>query len=247
MHDDPIARLTEVWDEVDVLAQKMEAAAQPGRSWAGADRAGAVNVTVNGEGHVAEVRIQPDWRRRISGEDLANAVREAAEAAALSRFESWGEAFAEQESRPGPRPRPMPALGDSLAYQLDELATAKMSSDDGRAAVRELLALLESVEQRVDQASAQLQVQAAAVYTGYNTSRDVSVTVNAGGLVSDVSYNRHWLLNTTPSSIGRETVSAFEAAYREASLDSPEAGLRSEVQGLSQDPFGLARRLHLRD
>jgi DNA-binding protein YbaB len=141
----------------------------------------------------------------------------------------------------------MPALGDSLAYQLDELATARMSSDDGRAAMRELLSLLESVEQRVDEATAQLRTQTAVLHTGYNTSHDVSVTINAGGMVSDVSYNRHWLADTPASTIGRETVSAFQDARRRASVDSPGAGLLGEVQALSQDPFGLARRLHLRD
>lgn len=247
MHDDPVAQLAELWDETDVLAQKMEAAARSGQIWTGVDGTGAVSVVVDGDGHVVEVEIRQDWRRRISGEDLATAVREAAEAAALRRFESWGESFAEQQSGPVPRPRPMPPLGDSLAYQLDELATARMSGDDGRVALRELLSLLESVEQRVDEASAQLQLRAAAVYTGYNTSRDVSVTINAGGMVSDVSYNRHWLVDTTASTVGRQTVAAFEAAHRQASDDSPEAGLLGEVRTLRQDPFGLARRLHLRD
>lgn len=247
MHDDPVARLAELWDETDVLTQKMAAAVQPDRTWSGADDTGTVSVVVDGEGNLVEVRIAQDWRRRISGEELANAVRGAAEAAALRRFESWGESVAEQGSGPGPRPRPMPPLGESLAYQLDELATARMTSGDGRAALRELLSLLESVERRVDEATAQLQTQTAALYTGYNMSRDVSVTINAGGMLADVSYHRHWLVETTPSTIGAETVSAFQAARRQASDGAPEAGVLGEVRALSQDPFGLARRLHLRD
>lgn len=251
VHDDPVAQLSELWDEADILAQRLEAAARQGQSWTATDGTGAVSVTVNGKGHVDEVEIGQDWRRRVSGDELAGAVREAAEAAALRRFESWGEALAEPGSEREVRPRPMPMLGESLAYQLDELASAKMDSADGRAALRELVSLLESVERGIDQVTAELQVQAGAVFTGYNLTRDVSVSVNAGGVVSDISYNRHWLVNATPQNVSRETVSAFQAAYREASQYSPEAVIArsplGEAQALAQDPFGLARRLHLRD
>ncbi|HEX2772776.1 MAG TPA: hypothetical protein VHN18_10140 [Micromonosporaceae bacterium] len=250
MQDDPVERLAEVWDQADVAAQKLQGAAQPGRTWTGADEAGAVTVSVNGSGHVAHVEVQPDWRQRIRGEPLAGAVRRAVEAAILSRLRSWGEALAGQDAAPQPQARPMPFLHESLAYQLDELATARMSGDDGRAALRELLQLLESVERDVDRVSEQLRAQVNALYTGYSRARDVAVTITGGGTVSEIRYNRHWLANAGGPVIGRETVSAFQAAYHEAEAASADKVIArsalGEVQALGQDPFGLARRLHLR-
>jgi DNA-binding protein YbaB len=250
VQDDPVERLAELWDQTDVTAQKLAAAAQRGRTWTGADEAGSVTVSVDGTGHVTHVEVQPDWRQRIRGEPLGGAVRGAVEAAFLNRLRSWGEALAGQDAAPQPRARPMPLLHESLAYQLDELATARMSGDDGRAAMRELLQLLESVERDVDRVSEQLRVHVNALYTGYNPARDVAVTITGGGTVSEIRYNRHWLADARGPAIGRETVSAFRAAYREVEAASPDNVIArsalGEVQALGQDPFGLARRLHLR-
>lgn len=250
VQDDPVERLAELWDQTDVAAQKLQAAAELGRSWTGADETGSVTVSVDGTGHVSHVEVQPDWRQRIRGEPLAGAVRRAVEAAILSRLRSWGEAVAGQDAAPQPRARPMPFLRESLAYQLDELATARMSGDDGRAALRELLQLLERVERDVDRVSEQLRVQVNALYTGYNPTRDVAVTITGGGTVSEIRYNRHWLADAHGPVIGRETVSAFRAAYQEAEAGSTDKVIArsalGEVQALGQDPFGLARRLHLR-
>ncbi|MGI5216173.1 hypothetical protein [Plantactinospora sp. CA-290183] len=250
MHDDPVGRLTELWQRADVLAQRLAAVTRPDGSWDGSDGTGMVTVTVDAEGPVAAVAVEPQWRRRIDPEALGTAVREAAGAAQHGRLTDWAESFAEQHARPDPLPRPMPPLQDTLANRLDELATAGVSGDEGRAGLRELSRLVGSAVHAVGEVSAQLRVHARTTYTGHNQSRDVAVTVSGGGEVTEVRYDRHWLAEAGGQWIGRETVSAFRAAYQRASAESVEAviarGPLGEIQELGADPHALARRLHLR-
>jgi hypothetical protein len=76
------------------------------------------------------------------------------------------------------------------------------------------------------------------------------VTVSGGGDVLEVRYVQAWLLEAHEINIGRQTLAAFRDAYEQAAergVDRLIAGSSlGEVQRLSQDPFGLARRLRLR-
>jgi DNA-binding protein YbaB len=107
------------------------------------------------------------------------------------------------------------------------------------------------VERGLDDVSARLRSTIDATYTGRSTDRHVTVTVTGGGEVTGVRYDRGWLRDAHEINIGRQTMSAFTAAYESAArcgvdrliADSPLGG----VQRMAQDPFGLARRLRLRD
>jgi DNA-binding protein YbaB len=126
-----------------------------------------------------------------------------------------------------------------------------MSAEDGRAALLELLAMAEELERGIDEVSARLQSTVDATHTGRSADRHVTVTVTGGGAVTGVRYDRNWLLEAHEINIGRQTLSAFTAAYESAARTGvgqliAESSL-GEVQRAAQDPFGLARRLRLHD
>lgn len=222
------------------------AAAAGARDARGTDRTGAVTVSLDGDGHVAAIQVAAGWRHRLDPDELGDAVREAAQAAAVERLASWGEAYADDS----PVAAEVPPH-DGFAQQLQNAATARMSSADGRAALMELLAMAEAVERGLDEVSANLQSTVDATHTGRSPDRHVTVTVTGGGEVAGVRYDRGWLRDAHEINIGRQTLSAFTAAYAAAArsgvdrliADSP----IGEVQRAAQDPFGLARRLRLHD
>lgn len=251
MDDDPLERLAQLRDRADSLAQKMAAAQVTPEDFTGADATGLVSVQVAGTGQVQRVSVERGWRGQLGAAGLAAAVQEAAAAAAVARLEAWGDAFVEQDDSPDPRPGPAPLSFETTAYQLNELATSKLDGSRRRAALEELLAMAEAVEQGIDQVTTQVQAQLAAEYAGRSQSGHVAVTVTGTGEVVAVRYDARWLAEAHELNIGRETADAFQAAYRRAGertvADLVAGSPLGEIQALSQDPLGLARRLYLRD
>jgi DNA-binding protein YbaB len=262
VHDDPVERLAELRDRADSVAQKMEVAlgavgGQKGRAqhqadeYTGSDSTGLVTVSMVADGPVREVTVQRGWRERLGITGLSAAVQEAVQSAATARLGAWGEAFVEQDSAPDPRPRPAPLTYETLAAQVDELATGTMSGSQRQAALEELLAMAEEVERGIDQVSAQMQAVLDATYTGRSQSGHVSVTVTGAGAVTEIRYDSRWLGEAHELNIGRETADAFRAAYLRAGertvADAVANSPLGQIQALSQDPLGLARRLYLRN
>jgi DNA-binding protein YbaB len=142
---------------------------------------------------------------------------------------------------------------EDFARRLQEAAGGggPMSVEDSEVALRELLALVESIDQGLDEVSGALDGALRATYTGRSSDRKVQVTVTGGGDVTAVGYDRQWLLQAHEINIARQTAAAFRAAYLEAGRH----GVREivadsrlgEAQQLAQDPLGLARRLRLTD
>lgn len=251
MHDDPLERLAELRDRADSVAQKMEAAQHQAEEYTGSDGTGLVTVTMAADGPVREVTVQRAWRERLGVAGLPAAVQEALAAAATARLAAWSEAFAEQDSAPDPRARPALLTHETLAAQVDELATGTMSGSQRRAALEELLAMAEEIERGIDQVSAQMQAQLDAAYTGRSQSGHVSATVTGAGAVSEIRYDTRWLGEAHELNIGRETTDALRAAYRRAGertvADAVANSPLGQIQALNQDPLGLARRLYLRN
>jgi DNA-binding protein YbaB len=247
---DPLEELARLRDRADSLVQKF-AATRTGAAFTGADRSGALTVTVDEAGRVANVRVGKAWRTRIGVDALADAVLEAVRAAAAARLRVWAEAFVEQQDAPDPRPGPMPSAFRSTAGQLDELATAPMTSNRGLAALEELLAMARAIERGIDEVSAKVRAHLETTYTGHSASRHVAVTITGGGAVADIRFDPRWLDRAHEISVGRETADAFRAAYRQAgerTIDDVVAQTPiGEVQALGRDPLGLARRLYLRN
>jgi DNA-binding protein YbaB len=251
MPGDPLEDLGRLLGEAAAARDRTRAAVAGAAGARGSDGTGAVTVTLDGDGHVAAVRVAAGWRRGLDTDALGDAVREAVQAAALARLAAWGEAYADDRAPSSDVVTDASPLPDDFAEQLREAATARMSSADGRAALLELLAMAEAVERGLDEVSAGLQSTVEAVHTGRSGDRHVTVTVTGGGEVTGVRYDRGWLRDAHEINIGRQTVSAFTAAYASAARSGVDRLIADsslgEVQRAAQDPFGLARRLRLHD
>jgi DNA-binding protein YbaB len=249
MPGDPLADSERRRREAATGRERARAAAAAAADARGSDRTGTVTVSLDGDGHVAAVQVEAGWRRSLDPDELGDAVREAAQAAAVERLAAWGEAYADDSGAAEAVAADVPP--DDFAEQLREAATARMSSADGRAALLELLAMAEAVERGLDEVSARLRSTLDATHTGRSADRHVTVTITGGGEVAGVRYDRGWLRDAHEINIGRQTLSAFTAAYAAAARYGVERLIAdsslSEVQRAAQDPFGLARRLRLSD
>ena len=248
MPGDPLEELGRLLNEGGAEGARARAAAARAAGARGSDSTAAVTVTLDHDGQVTAVHVAAGWRSRLGVDGLAGAVREAVHAAGVARMTAWGEAYA---GGPAGAPTAEPAIRDGFAEQLRGAASARMSSADGRAAVLELLAMAEAVERGIDEVSTRLQSAIDTRHTGRSADGHVTVTITGGGEVTGVHYDRRWLRDAHEINIGRQTRSAFAAAYVSAAragvdrliADSP----LGAVARAGQDPFGLARRLRLRD
>jgi hypothetical protein len=246
--DDRVDHLRALAEEGAALAGQARAAEQRASGATATDRTGAVTVTLDDEGRVSGVAVAQGWRRLIGSLALDQAVIEAIGAASRRRLETWGEAYADQA------PAPAAALDhDAFAQRLQAAASGggPMSVEDSQVALRELLALVESIDQGLDEVSGALAGALSATHTGRSPDRKVQVTVTGGGDVTAIGYDRQWLLEAHEINVARQTAAAFRAAYQEAGRHGVRemiAGSRlGEAQQLAQDPLALARRLRLTD
>ncbi|MBL7258749.1 hypothetical protein [Paractinoplanes lichenicola] len=248
MSDDRLDHLRELAEQGEALARQARTAEERASGATATDAAGAVTITLDGDGRVSGVAVASGWRRLLGSEALSQAVIEAVQAATVRRVEAWGDAYADQT------PAESPVIDrDDFARRLQAAADGggPMSPEDSQAALRELLSLVESIDQGLDQVSAEVGGALAATFTGRSPDRKVQVTVTGGGDVADVTYDRAWLLQAHEINIARQTAAAFRAAYEEAGRHGVQELIgRSklgEAQALLQDPLGLARRLRLTD
>lgn len=252
MPGDPLADSERRRREAAVARERARTAAAGAADARGSDSTGTVTVSLDSDGHVAAVHVEAGWRRSLDPDELGDAVREAAQAAAVERLAAWGEAYADDSGAgSGAEAVAADVPPADFAEQLREAATARMSSADGRAALLELLAMAEAVERGLDEVSARLRSTLDAVHTGRSADRHVTVTITGGGEVAGVRYDRSWLRDAHEINIGRQTLSAFAAAYAAVAHSGVERLIADsplgEVQRAAQDPFGLARRLRLSD
>ncbi|SNY28374.1 YbaB/EbfC family nucleoid-associated protein [Paractinoplanes atraurantiacus] len=242
MDSEELAGLLEEGEELARTAQS--AATAP--AGPGSDETGSVRVTVDAQGQVAEVSVAAGWKRERGPEGLPAAVIEAVRDALSRRLAAWGEAYGEgKPEMPGPMEK---GQGD-FQRKLGELATRRMSAEDRRAALSELLSLLEAVERGLDEVDGQLESTLGATHTGHSPDRHVAVTVTGGGEVVDVRFGREWLRGAHEINIGRQTTAAFRSAYEKAAAHGVQQLIAGSPLGAAQretqDPFGLARRLKL--
>jgi DNA-binding protein YbaB len=257
MPGDPLADSERRRGEAAAARERARAATVAAADARGTDGTGTITVSLDGHGHVAGVQVAAGWRRSLDPDELGDAVREAAQAAAVERLTAWGEAYADDsgaDSGAGSGAADAGAADvphEDFAEQLRAAATARLSSADGRAALLELLAMAEAVERGLDEVSARLRSTLDATHTGRSADRHVTVTITGGGEVADIRYDRGWLRDAHEINIGRQTLSAFTAAYAAAARSGVERLIADsplgEVQRAAQDPFGLARRLRLSD
>jgi len=242
------------WDPIlnhaEVLTRDAGAAWATVGSAQGSDPSGAVSVGLDGAGRVASIEVAEDWRGRLSnGAALEEAIGQAVEAATRSRLETCARAVSDPEGVTAAGP-PIEAPTD-FAYRLQQAATGEVTAETGPAALSALLEVLQQVEQGLDEVSAKLNATINRGLTGRSGTDQVTVTVNGGGELRQVRYERRWLRQAPASDIARQTMAALRDAYRKVDRDGVSqlvaGGALGEAQRTVQDPFGLARRMRLAD
>ena len=255
MPGDPSEALARLLEEGAAFADDARAAEQvPAEP--GSDASGSVRVTVDGQGRVAGVTVAAGWRRRIGADGLPDAVLDAVRDAATRRFSAWGDAYGGAGEHGRPAPVGAGAAGvladrEDFQRRLQAAATGTMSEVDRRAALAGLLELAQAIERGIDEVSERLDDTLTAMHRGQSPDRHVTVSLTGAGEVTAIRYDPAWLRDAHEINISRQTTAAFRAAYESAAA----GGVRKliadsslgEVQRAAQDPFGLARRLHLTD
>jgi len=239
-----------ILDNAEALARDAGAARASVGSARGSDPAAAVTAELDGAGRVASVEVAVDWRERLrGGGTLAEAVGEAVEAATRSRLETWARVLSDPESATEAAP-PLEVPTD-FAHRLQEAATGELTAETGAAALGELLELLQQVEQGLDEVSSKLSATVNRALTGRSANDQVRVTVNGGGELREVRFERRWLRQAHATDIARQISVAFRDAYgkvdREGVTQLVAGSALGEAQRAVQDPFGLARRMRLTD
>jgi DNA-binding protein YbaB len=213
--DDPLEELAKLRDDLDVTAQKLDAVSKAAAGpFTGSDSTGSVSVAVDGSGRVQAVTVGREWRTELGVDRLGAAVIEAIHAAATIFMDELASGTAAQDEAADPTVRPAPLLSESLASELNQLSSGALTGDELQAGMAEMLSLLQTVNDSLDQVATQVTAFAAATHTGRSRSGHAWATVSGGGNVVDVGYNKRWLVNAHEFNVSRETREAFEAAYR---------------------------------
>lgn len=251
MADEQFAELAQFRDELDVQAQKLEAAFKKAAgSFTGVDSTGSVQATVTEAGRVTGVTVAQDWADELDVDTLGAAVLEAIHVAQSAYLEELTAAADEQDAAPPPAVRPLPLPSESLGRQLQDLATGPMNSDELQAGMAELLGILQAVNDSIDQVQAQVVAFTKAEHTARSRSGHVKATVNGRGDILAVDFDKRWLVDAHEYNISREAQEACDAAYKLISErgvgDVIARSPLGQVAALGQDPQELARRLRIR-
>jgi DNA-binding protein YbaB len=249
--DDQFAELAQFHDELDVQAQRLDAAFKATAGpFTGLDSTESVTVTVTEAGRVTAVTVEQGWRDELGVDMLGAAVLEAIHTALAAYLDELSVAAAEQDEAPPPPVRPLAAPSENLAQQLQDLSSGPMTSDELQAGMVELLSLLQTVNDSMDQVEAQVVAFTKAKHTGRSRSGHVRAIVNGRGEILEVDYDKRWLVNAHEYNVSRETREACDAAYRMISergvSDVIARSPLGQAAALSQNPQELARRFHLR-
>jgi DNA-binding protein YbaB len=233
MGDTVLEELNALHREAVELAQHLAAVTHVNDRYAGRDPAGAVEVTVAGNGSVSEIHLDPAWRDRVLEHGLGSAVVAAVSKASAARF-------AAQRADPVPAGSPQPPY-DFYAERPGDPASAE--SNQG---LREVLAVLEALDAELDgfdDLAPPPQVTAA------DAAGRVRVTMT-GRTVTSVDVDEEWLaaqpVESAEIALGR---ALRDAAHRAAAVSTEKiAGLPAarQVLQMAHDPEALLRRLGLR-
>jgi len=99
--------------------------------------------------------------------------------------------------------------------------------------------------------SGKLDATLRATHDGRSPDGRVTVTMSGGGELTAVRFDRSWLSSASAGAVARQVVAACGVAYAKVDAhgvsrliaDSP----LGAAQRVTQDPFGLARRLRITD
>ncbi len=211
------------------------------------DSTGAVAVTLDKEGRIASIVVGSQWTSHYSASTLVAGVTEAATIAATTRFEQFGQQFADDEAEPVRTPAPL--LHETLSGQLAEIAQAGDAAETA-ATMEHIGSLLRELTEAIDVVSSQVDAMHAREFTSRSPGGHVKATMTGNGVLVDLTMDRAWLDRAHSTNVGREATQAIHAAYRKIADQDVSAILADSVIGkldrLSRDPVALARELGLR-
>jgi len=240
---DPADGLARLRGELDAQVSRL---ARAGAA-TGSDRARVVTVTLDADGDVARVDVDPAWRRTLGPEGLGTAVVEAVREAALARLQAWATDAPDLASDPAP-PAPVPDPAGSFAGELGTLV-GRLDEAHGTRALRALVDVLERANRDLDDVTALVAGAPSRTVTTTGLSGGVTVETSGTGDPVAVRFDAEWIRSTDPATLGAETAQVLRQARRHAAETGPQARLADsaigELAALSTDPVALARRFGL--
>lgn len=217
------------WDEPEESSETITAT----------DDIGCVQVTMDpSSGRVVDFRLSALWRDKVGVAGFTDALASAVTRARLKYLEALTK---KSRDRSAPTAPIIPADAWnrlSLEQQLDAL---------GR-----LTRLLEAVTTEVIDVFRRRQTSTPVHYTGSDSRRKVSITLNGSGALAELAIDENWLEAASTPRVVSAITEAFESAY--TSLDSCDeldnsmpTPTSDRVLALTTQPNALWRWLQLED
>lgn len=213
----------------------------------GNDASGAIRVTAGADGRVTNVQVARSFRETIGESQFDAAVLEAVTDVGLRRLATWGKAVTapgrdDAESTDGSRPAAPESPDGRPSPPHEHLHDGRVA----RTAAHEVLSLLEGIEHELDTLQERVRQAAHQPIEGCSPSHAVTVSVTAGGEVTDVRTQRRLLRQADASRLARELRRAFQDAYERAGTLTPDSKVGgrklTRLQELADDRRTLRRR-----
>lgn len=174
-----------------------------------------LKVTVGAGGRIAQIGLEPHWRRAIDPSVLGTMIVQAAEAAAEARLRAWYAKAEEQPQLPSPQ---ADSVAEAVAESITEIDAVRSLRHAGRAAQAQALEVLQgalgeslaSLDQRRQQAVSHAAQQRSV------QNRHVAVTFAGKDRIVDIRFDQQWLAREHEMTISRETQQLVHQGYVEA-------------------------------
>ncbi|MCE7001635.1 hypothetical protein LWC34_02085 [Kibdelosporangium philippinense] len=210
------------------------------RQSAGADKSGAVRITLGPDGLPASFRVDNDWDRKITPAAFGGAVMEAFQVAINDRMETWTRALAED----GWRDRVDQVKGPATATEGRIPAAFRKPVEEVNP--RPIGDIAEDMFKAFDTVDALAAVPKSDGASGTDRTGKITISLSSSGLTS-CTVDEHWAARQTAAQLMNALSQALTAAKEDLSRKSqkpqPMSGvdrLFAEAMALLHDPRRLA-------
>jgi len=245
---DPVEEVDLSSPEVDAVTTKFARSFEALEPVTAKDSTGAVSVTLDKAGRISSVVVGSQWITHYTAATLVGGIIEAATTAGTSRFEHYGQQFAEDETEPVRTP--LPLLHETLAGQLAEIAQSENTAQT-EATIEHIATILRTLTESIDVVSAEVEAMQAREFSSQSLSGHARATLAGNGNLINLTLDKNWLERAHPTNVGREATQAIQETYRKMADQDVSRIIEDSVIGkldrLSRDPVALAREFRLRD
>jgi DNA-binding protein YbaB len=207
----------------------------PGRSQ-GADRNGAVHVTIGPDGLPSSFRVAPDWKRKIEADTFGSAVLEACQAAIGDRLSVWTHALADdgwqdrvERLKGGAADPAPPSQAPARIPPALRNAVQRARPRPADQLAEEVLGALDNVEQFTP---------SSASGSGSAAGGKLTVTINTTGLTSCTADHK-WVSRQTAALLMNELGAALAAARADLQTQSQRTEPATEMDRLIAESLSL--------